>query len=873
MSKNTNNIREENKRLKQVEDEMSKLSKQYGKNYELAHFFPGSSSSVINSAGSRIISPEDGSTSVAINTQPFNSNLHTYQTCSASAAIQLSEIKSQENQKKINKTSGLAFTIVNGNMGKDVSYIYKKHNYKLDAYPNFDWMKYLTTYGDLRNAGYISRAESVDHYVSYGKKEGRLYAEISPTKFAYPGTTKAFDSISNATSGLIDSKYKNTNGFSVEWYGYFIPSKSGSWSFNFSTNGREHLWIGNHAVFDYTIINANIANSKKPLSISLSKGVKYPIRIQFGVSGGSVPSFQMNITPPDSKDTKYYSDLYILTNEDNTLFQPTQVYFSLTENSATNTKIGLFNCGITTSQENSAALIDYKNEPTTDGYVKDVTYATVWQALDPTTESNKINTSNLFSFVKTGMTFGSKNIYTTSNKYSTKCTYWQYLELATKEKSGATGNTVDYELSVTEIYYKCTDKKPVWVQEKTKTLVKGTVKDSVRCRKWQLDKLNTTLNTTRWIASWDTVQTIDNTRCLITDDCRFKLGKSTEGNLVLQYAIAAGKDTAIDSATNTQFVYSKDLSRYLYSVDVPPLYNNLWYVDKNSNTIQNVPSNGTILTGTGYTSIGDFAPINTRGSTKSSSNNTCDTQCKTTGCQYYYEWKDSKGTTYCKISTDKTTSLVGSTAFNAIQPNSTIKSSKLYAKTSKFNLDKKYMNSDISQSIVKPSSYSSYTALDTNYTPLSTSTPVGILSYKPYADLKKEKDILVNGESENFQGLREGLDPIIPTLNTQVDDISKLNTKYSTTLDTINTNADKISNSIDQYNQLKQKLEDKEIYKYTADSTKDGKLMNNTPTMTQAMTEDVNQMLMQQNTTYIMGSIAAVTVLITAVIIGSNHSS
>lgn len=939
------NINEHSK----IEKKMGELTKQYGSNYELTHFFPYSSSTIVNNKASRIISPLESSSTPAVDLNPLDSNLHTFQSCSIGAAMKLADIKRLEEQKKVTKTKGLNCTIVVGSEGSYLPYISEKIDYKSDVNPFFDWEAYIKKYPDLQKAGYNSRQQAIDHYLNYGSKEGRVYTEDKDVNVI----VTSFDNIANASNNIIANSYNNLYGFTIEWYGVIIPSVSGNWTFNFATNGIEYLWIGNHAIADFNITNADIANSKKSFSAPLTKDVKYPIRIHFACYGSVTPTFRMDITPPNSKVTNHYSDFYILRNEDGSIFEPTQVYFSLSENSADNTKKGLFTCGVTTSADSKKGLLGHKNEPTVNGYVKDVVYKDVWAAIDPSREPGEIKQTNeliLGAWNEPKVKFGSKLLYESTNKYIQRgCSGQKYIQLNSFEHTTDQANTnrVWYQLVVKEYYEECdvVDGKPKstgkWKKEVTKVLAEGTVYDSVRCLNWLNEQKS--LGWGNHVGSWHTYKNIDSKNQLISGNCRFKLTKTPEGNLVIRYAVAASKNTAKDSATGTNFYYSKDLSRFLYNVDVPPFYNNAAYTDKNTNTIQSVSANSKIVTGNDYTAIGDFAPINTDGAVNTKAGS-CLSQCSatttstTTGCQYYYEWKDDKGVTKCTIPKDTTSNLVNPSLINVIQPNSAIKSSKLFVKNQKLNLEEKYMNPQINSTIVQPSNYSSYASLTPNYTVFSEPKEVGLLTFPEYKSLKEQKQKLegfsgIEGMEPNYEdfdwvayllryqdltragittreaalqhyirygknerreypklpvnadGTYQIVDPnyfnnidsktpgLITALELKSSALDVLNTGYNTTLDSINTNADKIQTSITEHSQLQQKLGEKEIYKYTVDSTKDGKLMMKTPTMSQAMTEDVNQMLMHQNTTYIMGSLAAATVLITAIFIGSNSSS
>lgn len=97
--------------------------------------------------------------------------------------------------------------------------------------------------------------------------------------------------------------------FSYQWLGYFRPTTSESYTFYLSSDDASYMWIGSSAISGFTTGNAVVNNGglhgvlEISGSISLSVGIYYPIRIQFGERGGSdVCTFSFS-TPTISKTT------------------------------------------------------------------------------------------------------------------------------------------------------------------------------------------------------------------------------------------------------------------------------------------------------------------------------------------------------------------------------------------------------------------------------------------------------------------------------------------------------------------------------------------------------------------------------------------
>jgi hypothetical protein len=126
------------------------------------------------------------------------------------------------------------------------------------------------------------------------------------------GRTIDFTNLTTATNGqvisnvLVDSSI--TDYMSFEWFGYFLPNISGTWTFYTLSDDASYLWIGSNALSGYTTSNANINNGglhgvlTVSTTISLIAGVYYPIRIHFGQNAGG-EDMRVSFTPPGGSNT------------------------------------------------------------------------------------------------------------------------------------------------------------------------------------------------------------------------------------------------------------------------------------------------------------------------------------------------------------------------------------------------------------------------------------------------------------------------------------------------------------------------------------------------------------------------------------------
>ena len=106
------------------------------------------------------------------------------------------------------------------------------------------------------------------------------------------GTTSIMTNITTATSGTFTAN-GSSKSLSVEWSGKFYPPTTGSYTFYLASDEASYLWIGSTADSGYTVANANINNSGSnalpvvSYTITLTTGIFYPIRIQYGQSTGT----------------------------------------------------------------------------------------------------------------------------------------------------------------------------------------------------------------------------------------------------------------------------------------------------------------------------------------------------------------------------------------------------------------------------------------------------------------------------------------------------------------------------------------------------------------------------------------------------------
>ena len=123
-------------------------------------------------------------------------------------------------------------------------------------------------------------------YAGYFNDVPSFFATATPTTYgSNPATSVQTTAISEAATG------DGTN-FSIQWLGYFLPSTTETYTFFTSSDDASYVWVGSNALTGFTTANAIVKNGgthatqERSGTISLTSGVYYPIRIQFGESGG-----------------------------------------------------------------------------------------------------------------------------------------------------------------------------------------------------------------------------------------------------------------------------------------------------------------------------------------------------------------------------------------------------------------------------------------------------------------------------------------------------------------------------------------------------------------------------------------------------------
>jgi len=138
---------------------------------------------------------------------------------------------------------------------------------------------------------------------------GYFADDVSFFATAIPATVGTNPATSVQTTSIFEGSGDSGTNFSCQWLGYFKPTTTETYTFYTASDDASYVWIGDNAITGFTTTNAIVKNgglhgiTEQSGTISLTAGVYYPIRIQFGeLNGGDAMTFNFS-TPTITKTT------------------------------------------------------------------------------------------------------------------------------------------------------------------------------------------------------------------------------------------------------------------------------------------------------------------------------------------------------------------------------------------------------------------------------------------------------------------------------------------------------------------------------------------------------------------------------------------
>lgn len=537
--------------------------------------------------------------------------------------------------------------------------------------------------------------------------------------------------------------------------------------------------------------------------------------------------------------------------------------YALVENSSANTTNGLYNCyigNVPANSNNSYTYTTLWSSSLSTGSLNSANYATLSPSGDLVIMKNSAILTNISNITNYGTVPHTLSLIDTGSQP----------KIVIKDSTG----TVVY----TNLITVPSTIRPVQNADWLKQVTQGGVPSSMSTGPKQISNSTSTSNA-------------NIIKYLISSTGFYKLEMDPSGNLIVKCSISA---CSSQDANKNHYSPSNANSFYLYQPVTDPKMNKMFYAssDSGKNTLQNIPANNNpILSYTSTTTqpIGTFAvdSTNTNQTTVTSgisSAQDCLQYCNQNNCNFYYYSTNSSGTKTCSVGNP------GATTFTYLPPATGI-SSQLYVNIPDISLNTAMLPKPIATNNVSTyggssTTYSDYTILPT---PMNTPSFVGDPAYKQI--LQNQQKALFGQNAVYGQGAAKqttftqeafadctsqpgGCDctsqpgGCIAALKQNISANQASALAYEQTQQKIAQQALDLSGGISSFYQQRQFLSDNPKYDYAGTTFNYG--MFKKPTLKDGIQTDINTMMVQQNTMYIVGAITAATLLVTSIFIGKS---
>ncbi len=818
-------------KLNDLSRRFNEIQSKYDSSYNILRMLP--TDDAVDAYPKGCVAKSPGNNNFPIGMQLLNNSPQTYETCKIGASLEFSKIKYNELQdiqnNNIQKSPGLKFTVVDG-------YFVDNPLYFLNG--------------------------------NYGTAPVVLKSDY----------TTDVTNLDKGTNGYL----KNArNSVSVEWQGYVIPDSTGNWNFNLGSDDASYMWLGNHALYDYKTSNAQIKNgglhgyTEKNGSVYLIKGQIYPLRIQYGNNYGGM-FFSFYIKSPGG-DIKTNNVLFVL-KKGSDFYEMKQRYFALVQNPSS---LG-YSCYVADSHIDNEQNKNLKLQNiSSDSETQTTIHKVVWKGLDDTKpdEVSKIKPGNYAKFGTEGLVIYDK--YNTPLKtFKVNDPHPTNPQFVGKLIGGTnTGDTTYFRIQYKKKDNTTGDYRFMYATNPS------NMKSSNLFRNEIGQKKTSDPNTPNEFKEGEIITATSGVFKTGVTPYTHKLTIDTNGNLVLLCSVEGCSETK-KNASNQDIKISSENAKYLYALDVDEKQNNYFYADTANKVLEKIPAssdskNGGVLGFTDFIAVGNYMPDTTKSANFISVNglDECKTKCKTsTSCDTFFYKEYTNNTKYC---------LLNSPSEEIIPLNSTnpvsgwgIKSSKLYIKNKYLDMSSNYMANPIPTSIIDSyNGYANYSNHTISGNIFSSPKTVGPESTQEWKNANSDLQRMLWGTrgKDGFTTVQEGLvyssricsgntqDGCIRDIsNNKIAPLKEKASKYNLALQKLSQNRLDLSNNIASYNSVKGQLEGDAKYKFAVahDPT-----VTEKPDMLDGLNDDANEMLLQQNNMYLMGTLTTASLLILAIIL------
>ena len=674
--------------------------------------------------------------------------------------------------------------------------------------------------------------------------------------------------------------------FSCEWVGYVKFPKNGTYKFSMGGDDACYLWLGNTALYDYNANNAFISIGglhgvvfRSNTTKQMSSEEYYPIRIQYGQNYGGT-DFILRIT--DSNNHPVTNCFYSILNSDGSLHFPSTIYYSLVAQSDRDSDPKLFYCYYYIANKDGSDVVANKKSA-------NYAYENVW-TYPPANGGGNLNKGTSALFDTDGNLYFIDSAGNRTNISNIKTSGYGFnLNL-----------TNNGDLIITQ------NGSQLWSlvgdQNNNNNYNQNILNNGIINPDWQkqitVNHITSSIQTGQLISA-------SSIRYLISPNGKFKLEISPSvGNFVLKTTINAFQT----NSDKIKYTYESDDAHYLYSINFDMKFGQYFYTNNSTKTLEYIPPENNILGyKNNYTSYPNSFPDPVLQAKKVNSSIDCQTACNNDKkCNFYYYYEDDQTNKYCALNNDpnNTPKLISNNDKKIVNPSLNVRLEDL-------DLDPQYVAYGDTIPVVPQSNYDLFNSHTLLKEQLSKPRPLGIKSDLQYRKLicqlkqkGEDANTYLTDEckqffvKEHFQNqnlsdniIKEGMNGFNPVpaecydttginkitcsqsiIKNQIQPLVKTAKEYENKMDKVRGNYDELKNGIKDYKNTFEKMDKIDEYDFSGKTLKYpdySPYSNYKKTIMDGVDEDISVMVQQENNIYLLGTITAATLLITAIFIGS----
>ena len=174
----------------------------------------------------------------------------------------------------------------------------------------------------------------------------RPYIDPTINPVIVTGQSDNFVSLATATNTTNISTQAQNSTLFVEWFGFFMTTHSGQYTFQITSSQTAHLWMGDVALVNYNPTNCTSSNSGKNTPVNIVSGIYYPVRIKYVCNGIQAP-FSVSVSQNGQLVSNGTGLFFTITDVYGVPYEPIQIHYALLQNTPESISASLFHVSIT----------------------------------------------------------------------------------------------------------------------------------------------------------------------------------------------------------------------------------------------------------------------------------------------------------------------------------------------------------------------------------------------------------------------------------------------------------------------------------------------------------------------------------------------